>query len=42
MKRGARDAGLYQAIAALAPEERGALIAYIQTQVSLSEFEKAA
>lgn len=38
----ARDAGLYQAIAALAPEERGALIAYIQTQVSLSEFEKAA
>jgi type I restriction enzyme R subunit len=38
----ARDASLYGALARLEPEERGALIGYLQTRVPLQEFEQAA
>ena len=38
----ARDASLYSALSQLAPGEREALIAYLQSQVQLKEFEQAA
>jgi len=38
----ARDASLYNALSRLAPEERETLMAYLQAQVPLNEFEQAA
>ena len=38
----ARDAGLYSALSRLSPQEREALIGYLQSQVPLKEFEQAA
>ncbi len=38
----ARDAGLYQALTRLTPEDRTAMIGYLQTAVNLNEFEIAA
>lgn len=38
----ASDAGVYLAISTLSPDERDSLLQYIQTEISLSEFEKAA
>jgi type I restriction enzyme R subunit len=38
----ARDASLYGALARLEPEERGALIGYLQTRVPLQQFEQVA
>lgn len=38
----ARDASLYGSLSRLSPEEREALIGYLQSQVALKEFEQAA
>ena len=38
----ARDASLYSSLSQLSPQEREALIDYLQSQVPLKEFEQAA
>ena len=38
----ARDASLYGSLAKLDPEEREALVGYLQSQVSLKNFEQVA
>jgi len=38
----ARDASLYGSLTELTPEERTALVSYLQSQVPLKDFEQAA